>query len=390
MTALRRTAAAAALLLALPLSVVAAAPALAAPAPTTATATVTEGVHVELPRPTGPYAVGRQILHLVDRNRTDPWVPSAGPRQLMVSMYYPAERGTGGPAPYMTPEAARLLLDLKLPGNTVPTETITDTRTWSRTDALPKHGRFPLVVLSPGFTMPRTELTGLAEDLTSRGYVVALVDHTYENSGETFPDGHTTTCFMCGKLTPDDSARLDESRAKDISFLVDELTARPHPAWQYAHLIDRDRIGTGGHSAGGAAAVPALAADPRIRAGVNLDGSMNYPVPVTGLHGKAFMMIGHRLDGPEDPSWTEAWERLDGWKRWLTMAGSNHGTFTDNPLFSEAVGLPQPPGTTVTGARGLQLTRQYVAAFFDLQLKGRPQPLLDGPTAANPEMIFHP
>ncbi|GGQ68425.1 alpha/beta hydrolase family protein [Kitasatospora griseola] len=388
-----RTAAAAALLLALPLSAVAtAAPALAAaPAPASASGDPAD-VHVELPRPTAPFAVGREIIQLVDQNRTDPWVPSSGPRRLMVSMYYPAKAGTGSPAPYMTPEAARLMLDLKLPGNTVPTEVVSGARTWSRTDAAPQHGRFPLIVLSPGFTMPRSELTSLAEDLTSRGYVVALVDHTYENAGTTFPDGHTTTCAACD-IPPSEQQRvaLNESRAKDVSFVLDRLTDRPHPAWRYARLIDRDRIGMAGHSLGGAAAVPTMLADPRVRAGANLDGTMNVPVPAGGLGGRPFLMIGHPLaPGQEDPTWTETWAHLDGWKRWLTVAGSNHGTFTDNPVFFEALGMPQPPGTTVAATRGVQLTRQYVTAFFDLQLKGIPRPILDGPTPQNPEITFHP
>ncbi|MBV6698181.1 alpha/beta hydrolase [Kitasatospora aureofaciens] len=396
MTGIRRTAAAAALLLALPLSVVAAAPALAtptAPVPATApaTATVPAGVHVDLPRPTGPHAVGREILHLVDQDRPDPWVPSAGPRRLMVSMYYPAKAGTGGPAPYMTPEAARLMLDGKLPGNTIPTEAVTGTGTWAESDAHPEHGRYPLVLLSPGFTMPRTELTSLAEDLASRGYVVALVDHTYENTGTTFPDGRTLPCAICGTFPPGGPEAVDASRAKDMSFVVDRLTAHPHPAWRYARMIDADRIGMAGHSIGGSAAIPALLTDDRIQAGVNLDGTMDYKVPDTGLDGKPFMMIGHPLGGGhEDPTWTDAWAKLDGWKRWLTVAGSNHGTFTDNPLFFEKLGLPQPPGTTITAERGVQLTREYVAAFFDLQLKGIDQPILDGPTPDNPEIGFHP
>ncbi|MFH8384008.1 hypothetical protein ACH4E7_24200 [Kitasatospora sp. NPDC018058] len=198
MSRLRTTAAAAALLLALPLSVAAAAPALAAPAaPVAATAgagvsaTAPHALHLELPRPTGPYAVGQEVLHLVDEDRPDPWVPSAGPRQLMVTMYYPAHAGTGSPAPYMTAAAARMLLDSKPLTSTIPTESVTNTRTWSSTDARPQGGHYPLVVLSPGFTMPRASLTSLAEDLGSRGYVVALVDHTYENTGTTFPDGRT-------------------------------------------------------------------------------------------------------------------------------------------------------------------------------------------------------
>ncbi|MFF2546409.1 alpha/beta hydrolase family protein [Kitasatospora sp. NPDC058063] len=398
MSRLRTTAAAAALLLALPLSVAAAAPALAAPpvnSGTTAADTAAgpadrAAARIELPRPTGPYAVGQEVLHLVDRNRPDPWVPASGPRQLMVSMYYPAHAGTGTPAPYMTPAAARALLDGKVAGNTIPTEAVSGTRTWSESGARPQGGHYPLVVLSPGFTMPRATLSGLAEDLTSHGYVVAVIDHTYENTGTTFPDGRTLPCTACGIVVGDAAAaRLEAGRAKDVSFVIDRLTDRPHPAWRYARLIDRDRIGMAGHSAGGASTVPALLTDDRIRAGVNLDGTMHYLVPASGLGGKPFMMIGHPLaDGAEDPSWVTSWARLDGWKRLLTVDGSDHGSFTDLPVFFEGLGLPKGPYTTLGSGRALALTRQYVGAFFDLQLKGVPQPLLDGPSAANPEVRF--
>jgi hypothetical protein len=47
-------------------------------------------VRLTIPHPTGQYDVGRDTLHLVDGKRRDPWVPAAGARELMVSMYYPA------------------------------------------------------------------------------------------------------------------------------------------------------------------------------------------------------------------------------------------------------------------------------------------------------------
>ncbi|MFI9428982.1 alpha/beta hydrolase family protein [Streptomyces achromogenes] len=386
MTRIRPAAALAAQLLALALSVAAVPPAGAA-----ASATAPAAVRAELPRSTGPYAVGQEVLEIVDRDRPDPWVPSAGPRRLMVSVYYPARAGTGSPAPYMTPGAARMLLDAKLPGNTIPTEAITATRTWAASGARPAPGRYPLVLLSPGFTMPRTSLTGLAEDLSSHGYVVALIDHTYENTGTTFPDGSTLPCVMCGHLrSPEDWAGLDCSRAQDISFVIDQLTTRPHPAWRHSRMIAPDRVGAAGHSAGGAATVPALLADDRIRAGADLDGTMDVPVPATGLGGKPFLMIGHPLPGgAEDTSWTESWPRIDGWKRWLTVAGTNHASFTDFPVLLDALGLPDS-GRTLPAPRALQLTRAYVTAFFDLHLKDVAQPLLDGPTPQNPEVAFHP
>ncbi|GAB3984645.1 lipase [Actinoallomurus acanthiterrae] len=341
-----------------------------------------------LPSPTGPHAVGRTTLHLVDGHRPDPWVPSAGPRQLMVSMYYPARSGTGGPAPYMTTEEARLFLQEKAPGAGFPPETLSATRTYAHTGARPAHGRFPLVLLSPGLGFPRATLTGLAEDLASRGYVVALVDHTYENSGTTFPDGRTLACAVCDKPPAGGPAAIAQSRAEDISFVIGRLTAH-RPAWPYARLIDSRRIGMAGHSVGGNAAATTMAADRRVRAGVNMDGSFKAPVPATGLGHRPFLMFGaeHEVPGVDD-TWEQAWNSLNGWKRWLTVAGSDHGTFTDMPVLSAWAGRP---GSVISPQRAEEITRTYVGAFFDLHLKRIPQPLLDGPSPADPEVVFqHP
>lgn len=55
--------------------------------------------------------MGRDTLHLVDRERKDPWVPTAD-RELLLSLHYPALARTGTPAPYMSvPEARALLTD---------------------------------------------------------------------------------------------------------------------------------------------------------------------------------------------------------------------------------------------------------------------------------------
>ncbi|CAM5654676.1 Alpha/beta hydrolase OS=Streptomyces chartreusis OX=1969 GN=HUT05_28695 PE=4 SV=1 [Streptomyces chartreusis] len=363
-----------------PASVSAPAP-MSAPASVSAPASITTSA--QLPRPTGPHPVGRSTLHLVDRDRPDPWVPSAGPRQLMLSMYYPARPGTGGPtAPYMTTEEARHLLELRAPDVTVPPEVIRGVRTWAHADARPARGRFPLVVLSPGFTFPRATLTGLAEDLASRGYAVALVDHPYENAGTTLPDGQTLPCAICDKFSAIGGDAVAESRARDVSFVLDRLTGR-HPAWRYARVIDAKRIGMAGHSIGGNSAAATMAGDARVRAGVNMDGTFFSKVPEGGLDGRPFLMFGAEARQGDD-SWHRTWADLDGWKRWMTVAGTDHGSFTDVPLLADLVGIPDT--AQVPYERSLALTRAYVAAFFDQHLKGKPQPLLDGPSPDNPEV----
>lgn len=389
MTRVRHTAIAAALVL----SMAGAGTALAAPQNGSAAAPAAasldaKGVQLELPRPTGPYAVGRNRLHLVDASRRDHWVPSAGARELMVSMYYPARPGTGTPSPYMTTKEARLLLEYQDLDKLIPAEVLSGTRTHSARGARPAHGRFPLVVLSPGFTAPRSTITALAEELTSRGYVVATVDHAYEAVGVTFPGGRTLPCTACD--TAQGTGQIADGRAKDLSFVLDRLTGH-HPAWRYARMIDRRRIGMGGHSIGGASTAATMALDLRIRAGVNMDGAFATAPTAAGLGGRPFMMLGTEAGhspGSKDTTWDRAWTHLDGWKRWVTVAGSGHFAFTDLPVLGAQLGLGDPEDP-LPGKRAGEITRDYVGAFYDLHLRGIAQPLLDGPSPQNPEVKLH-
>ncbi|MDF6020420.1 alpha/beta hydrolase [Streptomyces sp. JH34] len=353
-----------------------------------------------LPRPTGPYSVGAEVLHLVDHSRTDPWVPAAGARELMVSLHHPARPGgAGAPAPYMSTEEARLMLVQRGLEDVVPATAVSSATTHARLDARPAPGRFPLVLLSPGFGTPRATLTSLAEDLASRGYVVASVDHAYESTGTSFPGGRVLTCAACDadNATPDEAAaralrkRVSTGRAADLAFVLDRLTGN-RPAWDHARMIDPRRVAAAGHSIGGSAAASTMLADSRVDAGINMDGTFFEEIPATGLDGRPFMMLGtdaRHSPGTLDTSWNDGWKRLDGWKRWLTVKGSGHFTFTDTPYLAEQAGLPVDPTAPLSGARSTGITRAYVAAFLDRHLKGRHQRLLDGPTPGNPEVVFN-
>ncbi|BAD59148.1 alpha/beta hydrolase family protein [Nocardia farcinica] len=388
MIELRRLVAAAVAVAVLPLGAATAAPVTAAPA---AVAPVSVP---ELPMPTGVFAVGRDTWHVVDDSRRDPWVPSE-PRELMVGLFYPALSGDGAVAPYATPAEARLLVTRVGARSSDAGEAVRATETHSLTGATPQPGSFPLVVLSPGFGMPRYTLTSLAEELASRGYVVAAVDHANEAMGVEFPDGRMSTCRACETLEDQGAfALLVETRARDVSVLLDRLAAADAPS--VARSVDFTRIGMAGHSIGGASAAAAMARDGRVRAGVNMDGAFLSLPPGDDPAGRAFLLLGtddevHRPGG-SDPTWTLTWPALGMWKRWVTFAGADHYSFTDIPVLAEQLDgseLGLPPGGTLSGQRAVALTRAYVGAFFDQRLRGIPQPLLDGPTPGRPEARFH-
>ena len=237
------------------------------------------------------------------------------------------------------------------------------------------------MVLSPGFGDPRATLTGLAENLASHGYVVAGIDHTYESSGVSFPDGRVAECLACAQDI--DGAAVTAGRAADVSFVLDRLLART-PAWSGGRSIDPHRIAMVGHSIGGASALSTMLTDSRVDAGVNLDGTF-FP-PLNTPFRRPFLMISSEGHGPgTDPSWTDTWQQLRGWKRWLGVTGTTHSSFTDLAPLADQIGQPIQ---TLSGERASEITRAYVTAFLDLQLRGHAEPLLDRPSARYPEVHF--
>ncbi|MFC4629970.1 alpha/beta hydrolase family protein [Promicromonospora alba] len=339
---------------------------------------------LSLPAPTGQYPVGMTPVHLVDEDRADPWRPERR-RELMVSVWYPAVP-YGEPTPYTTDAvSAAIVATANLP---VPSDILTtvETHSYDRAPALP--GRRSLVVLSPGAGLSRESLTSLAEDLASRGYVVAGVDHTYEARAIEFPDGRVAPCLLCERENSAEvGAWVTRGRALDIDFVLDELTNGR--LWRHGPTVDARHIAVVGHSIGGASAAAAIVDDRRVDAGVNMDGTFQVDFPESGMD-RPFLMLGsasHEPGASDGTDWPDNRARLGATGLWLQVPTANHGSFTDQLMFLDQLGVPVPGGF-VGGARGVEITNAYVGAFLDRHLRGRAAPLLDGPVAEYPEVEF--
>ncbi len=91
-----------------------------------------------------------------------------------------------------------------------------------------------------------------------------------------------------------------------------------------------------GHSLGGATAAEAMGEDPRIAAGVDLDGTLLGAVVDTGLD-RPFLLFGSAQQdssqGRTDPSWHQFWTHLRGWRQKIVLVNGGHLSFTDLCLF---------------------------------------------------------
>jgi len=349
---------------------------------------------LRLPGPTGPYAVGTVNLHLADRSRSY----QGRVRELMATVWYPAHRTWSHPlAPWMDAAPFRLLLE----SADFDPDSVLAPLTAGHTGApvRPSGVRQPVVLFSHAAHDHRSQNTVVVQELASHGYVVVTVDHTYDAFTE-FPDGRV--------LAPvDDPVMLPPDFARDAGFLIDQLELiarghnpdvghRPLPAGLGAAL-DLRRIGVYGHSKGGTAAALLMGSDPRVRAGLILDGPMESdPPPLTALD-RPVMLMTAVFTRAEEPV-AEFWSHLRGWRLTVQADGALHPSYTDyQTLYAQAAPIAGMTDEmlhskigTLDPDRAVRIQQAYPRAFFDLHLRGRRSRLLDGPSAAFPEVRYLP
>jgi len=227
--------------------------------------------------PPGPHAVGMKVVQQYDRSRLyktsiDLYTgePSQGERSrpVQVIAWYPAEQGgkrqtfrdyleTSASEDDFTrtrAEARRITQQMVEDGSGARRSALL--RDLARPmlavrNARAKSGKFPVVVYAPSFTASAIENADLCEYLASHGYLVLSSASLGEHRRET-------------TLTADGL----EPQARDISWLIGYA--------QTLRQADTARVAVAGFSWGGLANVVAASRDPRIKALVNLEGSVRY------------------------------------------------------------------------------------------------------------------
>jgi dienelactone hydrolase len=269
-------------------------------------------------------------------------------------------------------------------------------------------GGLPVILYSPPSGGDRSFNTALVQDLASRGYLVASVDHTYSDDEVEFPGGRVAQRVLPENQTRQQFTAEVAERDKDMRFVLDELTALDHganPDAEHRTLPDGLRgamnlneTGMLGMSLGGATAAATMFDDSRIKAGIDMDGTLLGPVVTTGLNRPFLLLSNATHNRDNDPSWASFWNASTGWKRDFRLLGSMHSSYFDGevlfPQLAGVLGLT-PKGLsdligTINPARAIMVESAYVDAFFDRHLRHHPEHLLNGPSPRFPEMVFVP
>jgi predicted dienelactone hydrolase len=393
-----------------------------------------------LPAPGGRFAVGRIDYHWIDISRAEPHSSEADAhRELMVHVWYPAEgsgAAVGQRAPYVTDFPAvqksvnrETLEALVRPAPYSQIESTGLPETHAVEDAgMPKDpARFPVLVFSHGLGNPAALYTAALEDLASHGFVVAAIDHTYDNAFTIFPGSrvvrYAREAWSRETARPNGyvdyvKKRIEEMWAPDIRFVITQLQryngTRALQA-PFTGRLDLRRLGAFGHSMGGLAAVRACQLDVRIQACVNEDADIagspfvqfspteRLKTPLLFFTAATANVFKASFIHPSDADLvnmkkTRAQYDADV-KRVQTnqndaLANVNAASYRvliDRPSFVHRsfsdltlLAAYYDSRMTTDAARDFEIAQSCLRAFFDKHLKGVPNSLMDQTSAPYP------
>ncbi|KAK3934335.1 Alpha/Beta hydrolase protein [Diplogelasinospora grovesii] len=347
-----------------------------------------------VPNSPGKYNVTLTTGPLIDYTRNDPYAATPTPRALMLSVFQPATCASTVPVPDMPNKIADyqgpflektfnisvnltpLFLEARLPVCS------------DHPDSCSPLDDGPILLFSPGYSIPRLYYNVLASAIASEGFTVITIDHPEDANIIIYPDGHA----VYNNASILSSPTWDEyPRAADASFVIDQLSN----ATAMAELLPQrgprpfptDRVAMLGHSVGGASAIIAASRDPRIRGAINWDGTIFGSPPPSGLSqpvqimSQPVLFMSHQ--NYADPSWLAAWPQLKGPKLVVYVANTTHYTFSDVPTLFQAAGQSTAPFAdllgTIAPAEMVRILTAYTTAWMNGAFTGKEGgPLLQG------------
>ena len=348
---------------------------------------------VVLPKPTGPYAVGRTLFDWKDPHRDDPYSSVIGKqRELMVWLWYPATASAHSkPAEYIPSDWASALPWRPV---TIPSRVLV--HAVADAPIAENQQSYPILVFSTGFGNFPSDYTSMIEDIASHGYVVLGITSTYSVPVVRFPDGRKANHLAAASFPrgPQQAIQAAGNQmvnvwAADVHFVIDRLAQMNSDSGSRFHgRFDLARVGLFGQSFGGAVAAQACSTDVRCKAAVDIDGNLFGGVLQEGIRRPFLFVLSdwtlrspwlqrtmasvsvkrfhHQQEELKQEMQDTCKESSHCWK--VHIPGTRHFNFTDLAvLYSPGMKMMGYLGP-VDGSKGLAETASCVRTFFDRTL----------------------
>ena len=342
-----------------------------------------------LPSPQGKDFIGTETFHWVDSSRQE-WFTeekSNDYREIMAQIWYPGSSHQNKEVePYMDYIKLRsktIAAAGNLPSFLPSHLNLVKTNSYLEIPCKNMKGGLPTVVFSHGITGSRLLHQTLFEHLSSQGYVVVALDHSYDCNLTIFPDGRIAD-YRSEITGHPDSIKIRNqqinTRTKDIIFALNQIIKIHHGGIKSKlnGKLNLEKIAVGGHSYGGATAIQSAKIDERIKTCFILDGWIN-PVPKTtieqGLQ-KPILSMGR-------PSWADSdypnnynllnqlFSNSSASRYNLIIKNTLHLDYTDIPLYSPIIKYVMDVGD-LPPSTSHKLINNLIFTFLESHLLDKP------------------
>jgi pimeloyl-ACP methyl ester carboxylesterase len=235
--------------------------------------------------PKGKYKIGTVSFDVTDENRKAIYSDNLqNNRKIKIQIWYPAEDTKGfKQVPWLQDGdavAKGVSRMMGIPNFVLSHTSLVMSNSYANAPISKEKEKYPLVIISHGWTGFRNLHTDVAELLASEGYMVVAIDHTYGSAVTVFNDGEVayvnSEALPNREVTPnflEYANTLVNTYAGDIKLTLDTLEKfnLGDKDSMFKDKIDLTNIGLLGHSTGGGAAVTEALHDKRIKALVGMD-----------------------------------------------------------------------------------------------------------------------
>jgi pimeloyl-ACP methyl ester carboxylesterase len=346
----------------------------------------------KIPKPQGSYKVGTVSYYVEDSTRKEIYTEDSGDvRKIMLQAWYPADDVKGHKrAPWLEggkSVAIGLARLMKLPDFLLTHLALVESNSYENAELSNAQDKYPVVVISHGWTGFRNIHTNFAEMLASSGYVVVAVDHTYGSLATAFENGETV--YLNRNALPSGipkgefakySNNLVSTYAGDIITTLDRIEKINREDSRFRNRLDLDRIGLMGHSTGGGGSVKAAIMDNRIKAVFGLDPwvePVDKELIAKGLSVPAvFLRSEQWKDKPNNANLFALMGNSKNDIQLYSITGVIHNDFTIVNIISPAMKYLKMRGA-LEGKKSMDIQHDYVLSFFDKYLRGENHDLLN-------------
>lgn len=138
---------------------------------------------------------------------------------------------------------------------------------------------YPLLIFSHGYGYSPEAYTALSAELASQGYVVISINHTFGANPTTLLGdkrlGKTDETQWANKLPSENIGQYLPTWSDDQIFVIEELyRLNTEMSSPFFGRLNLSQLGIFGHSYGGASAYLTASRDPRIKAIMDIDGTL--------------------------------------------------------------------------------------------------------------------